>query len=131
MVVRQMKEMLLLLRGNNMNIFEIWSQGYSQLQSWFDKMFTGNIFLDIINGLLSGVFAIVEQFLNLIGLQFSLPADIYDGLNDITLGIGYIIPMSKFTPLLIFALAFYVGRIIMSVYNRVAHTSIRKTTIIK
>ena len=115
-----------------MNPIEAWVSGWHQIQNFFGfGSSSGNIFLDILNGILSGVLAIVEQFLNLLGLQFTIPVDIFDGLNDITRGIGYIIPINKFVPLIVFALAFYVGRIIMSVYNRVAHTSIRKITTIK
>lgn len=114
-----------------MNPIEAWISGWNQITNFFGLgNSSGNIFLDIINGLLSGVLAIIEQFFNLIGLQFSIPLDIFDGLNDLTRGIGYILPLNKFLPLVVFSLAFYIGRIIMSVYNRVAHTSIRKITTI-
>lgn len=114
-----------------MNPIEAWVSGWHQIQNFFGFGSSGSIFLDILNGIMSGVLAIVEQFLNLLGLQFSIPLDIFDGLNDLTRGIGYIIPINKFVPLIVFAMAFYVGRIIMSVYNRVAHTSIRKITTIR
>lgn len=114
-----------------MTIFQMWANGWQQIKDGLNNIFSGNIILDIINLILSGVLAVVEQFLNMLGLNFSIPADIFEGLSDITRGIGYLIPINKFVPLVVFALAFYVGRVIMSVYNRVAHTTIRHTKIIK
>ena len=100
-----------------------------------DKIF--DFFSNIFNGLIDWVLSLVNLFLeglaNLItpwlveqGMTISFPAEVFEIINEITLGIGYIVPVTALLPIVTFWLGFYVAKIIFAVFSLIASTTFKR-----
>lgn len=103
---------------------------------WLNSLWDGiqNIFSTVIdwfvggvNALFGGIAQIIFGFLSACGLNVSIPANVYDVLNEITIGVGYIIPVRALLPIPIFMITFYVIKLVFSIYQLIAGTIIKRT----
>lgn len=84
-----------------------------------------NFFAGIFNFLLGGVADLILTFLATCGLTIELPANIYDILNEITIGIGYVLPIRYLLPIPLFMITFYTIKLMFSIYNLIAGTILK------
>ena len=89
----------------------------------------GNFFIGIINYLVGGVADLILTFLATCGLTIELPTNIYNLLDELTIGIGYIFPMRQLLPIPMFMITFYTIKLVFSIYNLVAGTIIKKISL--
>lgn len=85
--------------------------------------------LSLCNALLGGISELLANWLATQGLTIQFPAAIFNVLNEITLGIGYILPIKQLMPIVNFMLAFYVAKIIFAVYHLIAKTVIKRVKV--
>lgn len=104
----------------------------------FDKVFdffTGvvnaiiDFVLEFFNNIGLGIGGFIGEWLNGYGMVIQIPSNIFDVLNDVTRGIGYILPLAALTPIVNFMITFYVIKIIFSLYRVIASTTIRRVKI--
>lgn len=85
--------------------------------------------LKLVNSLLGGLADLIGNWLSSQGLTIQFPAAIFNVLNEITLGIGYILPVKQLMPIVNFMIAFYVAKIIFAVYQLIAKTVIKRVKV--
>lgn len=98
--------------------------------------FFGNLFnnlidwiLELLNGIFGGLGELIGSWLLSQGLTIEIPATVFDILDELTIGIGYILPINSLLPIVFFWLAFYVAKIIFAVYSIIANTVIKRVSI--
>lgn len=112
-----------------MNIFEAWSSGWSQILSWFSGIFD---FLwdnatSFINGIFNGDLAqYIGSWFNNLGLSIAIPQSFYNGLNELFIGIGYIVPVRALLPIPAFFLSFYIIKLVFAIYRAIAGFVVRR-----
>lgn len=103
--------------------------------NWLEKIgsFFNNIFSTIIdwfiggiNALFGGIADMIFGFLHSCGLNIVIPTDVYYVLKEITVGIGYIIPVRALLPIPMFFIAFYVVKWVFAIYQLIAGTVIKR-----
>ena len=99
--------------------------------SFFSDIFNGiiNFFVDLLNNLLGGIGDVITAFFEHIGLTLEIPAGVFDIFNELTIGVGYIVPVSALLPIPLFMLAFYIAKLIFAIYQLIAATLIRRVKI--
>lgn len=96
-----------------------------EIFNWFSEFFS-----DLASGVLGILTALLQQlfgvFGNLLaswmveqGFSLSIPAEVFNVLDEITLGIGYILPLYAFLPIIVFMLTFYVAKLVITVFTSV------------
>ena len=85
-----------------------------------------DFFVGGINFLLGGVMDLILTFLATCGLTIEFPADIYSILNEITIGVGYIIPVRALLPIPLFMITYYTVKLVFSIYHLIAGTIIKR-----
>lgn len=111
-----------------MNIIEAWQSGMGQIGNFFGDFFGGlwDGGVSLLNGIFGGIGDLISGWLNSLGLNLSLPANIYQGLHEVSIGVGYIIPIRALLPIPMFMLSFYIAKLIFAVYQLVAGLIIRR-----
>lgn len=98
---------------------------------FFSKIFNGLIdwVLELINGIFGGLGELIGTWLISQGIVIEIPAMAFDILDEITVGIGYILPINALMPIVYLWLSFYVAKIIFAVYSIIANTVIKRVSI--
>ena len=99
--------------------------------SFFSDIFNDviNWGVDLLNNLFSGIGDIIAAWLEHIGLTIEIPANVFDIFNELTIGVGYIVPVAALLPIPLFMLAFYVAKLIFAIYQLIAATIIRRVKV--
>ena len=99
--------------------------------NFFSNLFNGIIdwVLELLNGLLGGLGELIGSWLVSQGITIEIPATAFDILDEITIGIGYILPISSLMPIVFLWLSFYIGKIIFAVYSIIANTIIKRVSV--
>lgn len=107
------------------------SKFFSWIADFFANLFNGLIdwFIGLLNNFFGGVGDYIATWLINQGITIELPANVFDVLNEITLSVGYILPITSLMPIVIFWLGFYVVKIIFAVYSLIANTIIKRVTV--
>ena len=82
--------------------------------------------VNLINGFFGGLGTIINGWLTSGGITVEIPPNVYDILHELTLGIGYIIPVAALLPIPIAMISFYIAKLIFAVYQLIAHTIIKR-----
>ncbi len=85
--------------------------------------------LELLNNLFSGFGDVLSAWLISQGITLELPENVYDVLNELTLGVGYILPITSLMPIVYLWLGFYVVKIIFAVYSLIANTIIKRVSV--
>ena len=93
----------------------------------FDSLIDWGI--GLINGFLSGLGDYLSAWLVKQGITLSIPDNVFDVLNEITLCIGYILPLKALMPIVTLWLGYYVAKIVFAVYRLIASTIIKRVTV--
>ena len=105
------------------------------MKEMFSGLWSGlqNIFSTIIdwvcggiNAVFGGIAEFIFNFISGYGLKIEIPANVYDVLNEITIGVGYIIPVRALLPIPAFMITFYVLKFVFSLYQLIAGTIIKR-----
>lgn len=101
----------------------------SNLWSGIQDLFSTAIdwVVGVINSLLGGLAEFIFGFLNEMGLEIEIPPNVFDALREISIGVGYIIPVKELLPIPIFMISFYILKLIFSIYQLIAGTVIKRT----
>lgn len=104
---------------------------FAAIGDFFANLFNGLIdwVLELLNSIFGGLGDVIASWLIEQGFSIEIPSHVFDILNEITLGIGYILPMSSLMPIVYFWLGFYVCKIIFAVYSIIANTVIKRVSI--
>ena len=103
--------------------------------NFFKNLFNGVIdwIIILLNKLLSGLGDIILQWLIYLcesfGLNIEIPANVFDIVHELFLGIGYILPMKALLPIPLFMVAFYIAKLIFAIYSLIAKTIIRRVSV--
>lgn len=96
--------------------------------NWIAEFFSG-LFATVIDfffSLFSQFMGIVAPYLSawLIdqGFELEIPTEVFNVLDEITYGIGYIFPLYALLPIVTFWVIFYVAKITISAFNFVTKT---------
>ena len=97
-----------------MDIFSWLSEALSDLTAGIIGFFTA--LLQQLFGLFGSMIAswMVEQ-----GFSLSIPSEVFNVLDEITLSIGYILPLYALVPLITFMLTFYIAKFVLSIFMNV------------
>ncbi|MBQ9385210.1 MAG: hypothetical protein IJT87_13345 [Ruminiclostridium sp.] len=82
--------------------------------------------VNLINSFLGGLGAVINDWLNSIGLEITLPPNVYDVLNEISIGVGYLIPVKALIPIPLFFVSFYIAKLVFAIYQLIASTIIKR-----
>ena len=95
---------------------------------FFSDLFSTVIdwFVNGINAIIGGIADMIFGFLHSCGLNIVIPTDVYYVLKEITVGIGYIIPVRALLPIPMFFIAFYVVKWVFAIYQLIAGTVIKR-----
>lgn len=85
-----------------------------------------DLLLHMFNGVFGGIADIILTFLASCGLTIEFPADLYNILDQLTLGVGYIIPVRALLPIPLFMITFYTIKLVFSIYQLIAGTIIKR-----
>ena len=101
------------------------------LKDFFFGLFDGviNLALELLNGIFGGFGVLLATWLEGQGIVLEYPSNVFDVLNEITLGIGYLLPINALKPIVFWMLAFYIAKIIFAVYSLVASTVIKRVSV--
>lgn len=94
--------------------------GWSQILTNISSFFTGIVefFADSINTTIQGCVASLLSVIDGMGtFSLEIPNYIFSVLNDLTYGVGYIVPLSVLLPIPLFFIAFYGLRILLSIVH--------------
>ncbi len=87
---------------------------------FFSDLFSG--VLGFLTGLLQQLFgavgSVVSVWLAEQGFSLSIPSEVFNVLDEITLGIGYIFPLYALMPIVAFMLTFYIAKIVFAVFSQ-------------
>ena len=111
-----------------MNVIEAWQSGWNQIGGFFGDFF-GGLFdgaVDFFNSIFSGLSSYISEWLTGLGLSITIPDGVFAVLNDLTRGIGYLIPVQALLPIPVFMLSFYIIKLIFALYQIIANTIIRR-----
>ena len=99
--------------------------------SFFRGIFNGFIdwVVSCINALLSGLGDLLVGWLLGLGLTIEIPPNVFDILHELTVGVGYILPIRQLLLIPMFMLSFYVAKLIFAVFQVIYSTIIKRTTI--
>ena len=99
--------------------------------NFFNNIFNGLIdwVLELLNGIFGGLGELIGAWLISRGITIEIPAMAFDILDEITVGIGYILPINALMPIVYLWLSFYVAKIIFAVYSIIANTVIKRVSI--
>lgn len=108
-----------------------WSSGIGQIFDYSGNL--SNLILDWVvkffNAIFGGLGDLLADWISSLGLTIEMPATVFNVLDEITVGIGYIIPVSALLPIVNFMLAFYFAKIIFAIYHLIAKTTIKRVKI--
>lgn len=109
-------------------IASCFKNGLNQIFDFFGGVLDNLIdwVLKLVNSLLGGIGELIANWLASQGLTIQFPVAVFNVLNEITLGIGYILPIKQLMPIVNFMVAFYVAKIIFAVYQLIAKTVIKR-----
>ncbi|MCM1334595.1 MAG: hypothetical protein NC084_00055 [Bacteroides sp.] len=95
---------------------------------FFVDLFSGLVdwVLSLVNSVFSTVFGVFSIFIKSFGLNPSIPGTVFQVLDELTIGIGYILPISDLLPIAFFWVAFYIARIVFSIYHLIASTVFKR-----
>lgn len=85
--------------------------------------------IGIINAMFGGAGSLLTWWLGDLGLNISLPDNIYSVLHDVTYCIGYIFPVRELVPIPAFMLSFYIARAIFALFKIIASTVIKRVKV--
>lgn len=74
-------------------------------------------FTSMLQNLFGAVGTAVSAWMIDQGFSLSIPSEVFNVLDEITLGIGYIFPLYALMPIVTFMLAFYVAKIVFAVFS--------------
>lgn len=110
-------------------LFQRKNKGVFKMGDFFVNLFSGLVdwILAFLNSIFSTVFGVLSIFIKSLGLNPSIPGTVFNVLDELTLGIGYIFPVADLLPIAFFWVAFYVARIVFSIYHLIASTVFKRT----
>ena len=85
--------------------------------------------VELLNWIFGGLGELIAWWFESIGLDISIPVDVFNVFNDITYSIGYIFPIKELLPIPIFMFTFYVARIVFAVFQIIASTVIKRVKV--
>lgn len=106
-------------------IITVFDKGWSVFSEYWDAGW--NSFTEFINKFLGGLDVYIMDWLNEWFPQITIPADVFKVFNEITIGVGYIIPVKALLPIPLFMISFYVLKLVFSIYQLIAGTIIQRT----
>lgn len=111
-----------------LNFVTFFKTGLNQELNFFKSIYDGSIdwIINIFNGFLSGIGDIFGSWLIEQGITIEFPPSVFNLLNEITIGIGYILPIVQLMPIVYCLLSFYVAKIIFAIYQLIASTVIKR-----
>lgn len=103
----------------------------SGIGDFFSNFFNSLIdwVLELLNGFFGGLGTLIGTWLEAQGLTIEIPDSVFGILDELTSGIGYILPISQLMPIVYFWLAFYGAKIVFAVYSIIANTVIKRVSI--
>ena len=95
---------------------------------WLTNLFNPLIdfCVGLINGFFGGLGTIINDWLTNAGIYVEIPPNVYDILHELTLGIGYIIPVAALLPIPLAMISFYITKFAFAIYQIIAHTIIKR-----
>ncbi len=102
------------------NITGWWQSGWDAIIDWF---------VELLNKFDSGLADFIAEWLTSQGLTLEIPADVFNVLDEITHGIGYILPLKALTPIFLFWVSFYVSSIIFAIFRMIHSTIIKRVSV--
>lgn len=78
-----------------------------------------NWFQDTFNSLFGGLSDIISAIFIANSLEVEIPDDVYNILDELTYGIGYILPIKELLPIPIFMISFYSVKLVISVVRTI------------
>ena len=81
--------------------------------------------LSLVNYIIGGVADLIFNFLSACGLTIEIPANVFDILRELSIGIGYIIPVQALLPIPTILISFYLIKLVFSIYQLIAGTIIK------
>ena len=85
--------------------------------------------LGLVNFLLDGLASLLAPWLAEQGMTIAFPTQVFEIINEITLGIGYILPVSALLPIVTFWLGFYVAKIVFAVFSLIVSTTFKRVKV--
>lgn len=80
-----------------------------------------SFFIDFIVGLITNITGIFGSYLSTWmveqGFTLEIPDEVFNVLDEITIGIGYIFPLYAFIPIVTFMLGFYLAKLAISLFT--------------
>lgn len=94
--------------------------GWGQILTSISSFFTGiaQFFADSINNTIQGsLISLINLVNGMDEFYIEIPNYIFSVLNDLTYGVGYIVPVAALLPIPFFFIAFYGFRILLSIVH--------------
>lgn len=85
--------------------------------------------LGLINFILEGAAGLFAPWLAEQGMTIAFPTQVFEIINEITLGIGYILPISALLPIAVFWLGYYGAKIVIAVFSLIASTTFKRVKV--
>ena len=93
---------------------------FSDIFGWF-----WDLLADFASMLLGGLGSIISSFIDSVNLTMEIPESIYTTLREITIGVGYIIPLRALLPIPTLMILFYISKMVYAVFHLVFSTIIQ------
>jgi len=105
---------------------------WDNILNWFKSGWNGIIdwVIELLNSFGTGLGSFINSWFDSLGLSLEIPSGVFKVLNEITYGIGYILPLSSLTPLFLFWLSFHFAHLIFALF-RLLHSTIFKRVSVK
>lgn len=84
-----------------------------------------DFFASIFNFLFGGIATVILEYIAG-SMNITIPENVFDVLNEITIGVGYILPVRELLPIPLFMLSFYSVKLVFSIYQLIAGTIIQR-----
>lgn len=97
---------------------------FNVIKSFFNGVI--DFFTGCFNWFFGGLVDLILGFISNFGLTIEIPVGIYDILNELFIGVGYIIPVKALLPIPFFMISFYILKLIFSLYQLIAGTIIQR-----
>ncbi len=103
------------------NLANWWQSGWDAILDWA---------VELLNKFNIGLSTFIADWLVSQGLTLEIPVDVFNVLDEITHGIGYILPLKALTPIFLFWLSMHVANILFAIF-RIIHSTIIKRISVK
>ena len=102
------------------NLTGWWQSGWDAIIDWV---------VELLNKFESGLATFITDWLVSQGLTLELPVDVFNVLDEISYGIGYILPLKDLTPLFLFWLSFHFVNLIFAIFRMIHSTIIKRVSV--